>query len=204
MSWGSGESSRETSYDSRFTKPGVVYFAASGDSGGKVIYPSASPNVVSAGGTTINRDASGNFTTETAWSGSGGGKSKYERRPSYQSGVSNIVGTQRGTPDFSFDADPYTGVSVYDSTPCQGMSGWMVFGGTSVSAPAVAGIINLAASTKPGDFAANSSAELTRIYGSLGTDNVRDITAGKAGKFRATSGWDFVTGVGSNLGLGGK
>jgi hypothetical protein len=204
MSWGSSESSRETSYDSRFTKPGVVYFAASGDSGGKVIYPSASPNVVSAGGTTINRDASGNFTSETGWSGSGGGKSKYERRPSYQNVITNIVGTQRGTPDFSFDADPYTGVSVYDSTPCGGMSGWMVFGGTSVSAPAVAGIVNLAASPKPGDFADNSSAELTRIYGSLGTDNVRDITAGKAGKNRALQGWDFVTGVGSNQGLAGK
>ena len=204
MSWGSSETARETASDSHFTKPGVVYFAASGDSGGKVIYPSASPNVVSAGGTTINRDASGNFTSETAWSGSGGGKSKYERRPSYQSGVSNIVGTQRGTPDFSFDADPYTGVSVYDSTPCQGMSGWMVFGGTSVSAPAVAGIINLAASTKPGDFAVNSNAELTEIYNNLKSGNFRDIVAGKAGKNRALQGWDFVTGVGSNQGLAGK
>lgn len=204
MSWGSSETARETAYDSHFTKRGVVYFAASGDSGGKVIYPSASPNVVSAGGTTINRDASGNFTSETGWSGSGGGKSKYESRPSYQHVIRNIVGTQRGTPDFSFDADPYTGVSVYDSTPCQGMRGWMVFGGTSVSAPALAGIVNLAASTHPGSFAGGSSEELTWIYGSLETGNLRDIVAGKAGKFRATSGWDFVTGVGSNQGLTGK
>ena len=199
MSWGSSESSNETSYDFHFTSSKVVYFASSGDSGGKTNYPSASPSVVSAGGTTINRDQNHIFVSETAWSDSGGGSSRYEPRPSYQNAIVDLVGSQRGTPNFSFDADPNTGVSVYDSTPCQGLSGWMVFGGTSVAAPSLAGIVNLAS-----HFYMGSGSELTTIYSNLGTSNFRDIISGSARKFNATTGWDFVTGVGSDIGVGGK
>jgi subtilase family serine protease len=204
MSWGGSEFSTEASYDKRFTANGVVYFAASGDTGGKTIYPGVSPNVVSAGGTTINRDASGNFVSETAWSGSGGGPSKYEPRPSYQTQIVTIVGSKRGTPDFSFDANPNSGVSVYDSTPCQGVSGWLVFGGTSVSSPSLAGIVNLA-----GHFNPDTETELSTIYADYASPtyyptDFRDITSGAAGSYSAKQGWDFVTGVGSNQGLNGK
>jgi kumamolisin len=203
MSWGGSEFSTEANNDGHFTADGVVYFAASGDAGGKTIYPGVSPKVVSAGGTTINRDASGNFVSETSWSGSGGGPSKYEPRPSYQDYIVTIVGSKRGTPDFSFDANPNSGVSVYDSTPCQGARGWLVFGGTSVSSPSLAGIVNLA-----GQFYPNTGAELGTIYAdyaspSYSTD-FRDITSGTAGSYSAKQGWDFVTGVGSNTGLNGK
>ena len=201
MSWGGSEFSSEANNDFHFTHTGVVYFASSGDTGGTQIYPSASPNVIAAGGTTIHRGAGGTFLSETAWSGSGGGPSKYEPRPGYQSGVAAIVGSQRGIPDFSFDADPNSGVSVYDSTSCQGYNGWLVFGGTSVSSPSLAGIVNLAGHVSS---TSTSQTELTTIYGGLGTANFRDITSGKAGTFSAAPGWDFVTGVGSNQGLTGK
>jgi kumamolisin len=204
MSWGGSEFSTEANSDSHMTPPAsasIVYFASSGDTGGVTIYPGVSPNVVSAGGTTIHRDRNGAFTSETGWSGSGGGTSKYEPRPGYQSIVSSIiVADKRGVPDFSFDADPNSGVSVYDSTRCQGLSGWLVFGGTSVSSPSLAGIVNLA-----GHSSANSFAELTTIYKNLGNSaDFRDITSGTAGSFTATAGWDFVTGVGSNQGTNGK
>lgn len=200
MSWSGGEFSTETSFDSHFTTPGVVYFAASGDTGGQNGYPSVSPHVVSAGGTTLNRDGSGNFASETGWSGSGGGPSQFEPRPHYQDSIVSIVGSQRGAPDFSFDADPNSGVSVYDSTACQGASGWLVFGGTSVSSPSLAGIVNLA-----GHFYSNTDNELSTVYSNLGNaSDFRDITSGSAGSFSATPGWDFVTGVGSNQGLTGK
>jgi kumamolisin len=200
MSWGGSEFWYESDYDSLFTTDGVVYFAASGDRGGANIYPSVSPNVVSAGGTRINRDADGTFTSETGWSGSGGGPSRYEPRPEFQDVVSDIVGDHRGAPDFSFDSDPASGVSVYDSTPCQGLSGWLVFGGTSVASPALAGIVNSA-----GHFLDSSATELSTIYGNLGdSDSFRDITSGRAGRFRCATGWDFVTGVGSDQGLDGK
>src|SRR5438445_12741926 len=50
MSWGGGESSTEVGSDSHFQVTGVTFFASSGDSGHGIIYPSASPFVVSVGG----------------------------------------------------------------------------------------------------------------------------------------------------------
>jgi kumamolisin len=200
MSWGGSEFSSEANYDYHFTTKGVVYFAASGDTGGVTIYPGVSPDVVSAGGTSVHRDSNGNFVSETGWSGSGGGPSRYEPRPSYQSGIASIVGSKRGAPDFSFDADPASGVAVYDSTSCQGMVGWMVFGGTSVAAPSLSGLVNLV-----GHFHSSSIEELTTMYTDpMQSTDFRDIISGTAGRFSAKLGWDFVTGIGSNLGLQGK
>ena len=199
MSWGGSEFFTETAFDSHFQGSGVVYFAASGDTGGTNIYPSVSPFVVSAGGTSVNRDGGGNFVSETGWSGSGGGPSAFESKPTYQSGVAG-TGATRSAPDFSFDANPNTGVSVYDSTRCHGASGWLVFGGTSVSSPSLAGIVNLA-----GLFSPNSQMELSTIYGNrTNASDFRDIVSGSAGSFSCGVGYDFVTGVGSNQGLNGK
>jgi len=202
MSWGSSEFSGETAYDSHFSAPGVVYFAASGDSGGKVIWPSASPKVVSAGGTTLNFDSAGNFVSETGWSGSGGGNSRYELRPSFQDIIKSIVGSKRGTPDLSFDANPASGVSVV----WQGS--WYRFGGTSVSTPSLAAIVNLAASSGSngfGGFATSTANELGNVYLYMSAGNdFRDIITGSSGRFGCKSGWDFVTGIGSSWGLFGK
>jgi kumamolisin len=206
MSWGGSEFSGETSYDSHFRKSGVVYLAASGDTGGKTIYPSASPYVVAAGGTTIQRNIDGSFSSETGWSGSGGGPSVYEPIPSYQSVISSVAslaGSNRGIPDFSFDADPNSGVSVYDSISSQGLSRWMVFGGTNVASPSLAGIVNLAGAA--GGFYSSSNAELTTVYNNMTkSSDFRDITSGTAGSYSDGPGWDFVTGVGSDQGLAGK
>ena len=197
MSWGSGEFFSETTYDSRFDSTSIVYFASSGDTGGKTIYPSTSPNVVAAGGTRLTIK-NGSITGETGWSGSGGGPSLYESRPSFQDGLAGTIGSARGVPDISFDADPSTGVSVYDSTSCQGYVGWMVFGGTSVSSPALAGLTNAA-----GHFAAGSASQLTKTYGASWSTNFHDIVGGTAGHYTAVLGWDFVTGIGTPKGLGG-
>ena len=205
MSWGGSEFSSEASNDGHFTHPGIVYFAASGDTGGATIYPGVSPNVVAAGGTRINRNGAGAFVSETGWSGSGGGPSKYESRPAYQDIIQTIVGGARGVPDYSFDADPNSGVSVYDSTSCKGVGGWMVFGGTSVASPALSGIVNSAGSNT------SSAAELSLLYQGVGNNgltinstNFRDILSGTAGSFSGKTGWDFVTGIGSTLTLSGK
>ncbi len=201
MSWGGSEYAGESGNDSYFSGwTNVVFIASSGDTGGKTIYPSVSPYVIAAGGTTLDMTGTrgtAQFANETGWSGSGGGKSSYELRPSYQDSISSIVGSQRGVPDFSFDADPSTGVLVYGPTCSGNATGWMVFGGTSVSAPSLAGIINSASSF------ASTTTELSKIY-SLQPTQYRDITSGRAAKFSATSGWDFVTGIGTPLTLAGK
>jgi subtilase family serine protease len=198
-SWGGGEFPGETAYDSHFTKANVVYFASAGDGPG-AIWPSTSPNVVSAGGTTVRRNpVTGAFLSEYPWDSAGGGVSRYEPRPSYQSGISSLVGNFRGTPDLSFDANPNTGVWVFDSD----IGGWLVVGGTSVSSPALAGIINSA-----GSFFASTNAELTAIYGNRAvTADFRDIPAGFCGPYGGYSGatgWDMCTGVGVVNGKAGK
>jgi kumamolisin len=195
MSWGGSETSSETSSDHYFTQSGVVYFASAGDSPG-VIYPSASVNVVSAGGTQVNRSG-GNYTNQTAWSDGGGGASRYESRPSFQSSISGIVGSKRGTPDFSFDSSGGSPVAVYNSN-CYG--GWLEVYGTSVASPSLAGIINNA-----GTFNTSSNAENTEIYANYtNTSDFTDVTSGSCGTHSATTGWDFCTGVGVDKGLFGK
>lgn len=198
MSWGGSEFSGQGFYDYHFGGPGPIFFASSGDAGGKVIYPSSSAYVVSVGGTSVKTDSFGTWTGEGAWTSGGGGPSAYTARPAWQSGISTLT-PRRGTPDISSDADPATGVAVYDSTPYKGRSGWMVFGGTSVSAPCMAGMAN--ASGVSGATHASTTDFLTALYGRLVAtpSPYRDITTGNNG-YPAALGWDFTTGVGTPQG----
>ncbi len=213
MSWGGSEFSSESSYDSYFNQVGVTFTASSGDSGSGVIWPSASPYVVGVGGTTLPLDSSGTLTgSETAWSGSGGGISAYELEPGYQTSYFANDGTStnshRGVPDVAYDADPSTGVAVYDSTPYSGQTGWFQVGGTSVGAPQWAALIVLAdqtrssgsLSTTPQSSPLYNAASLTVIgIGSYAYD-YRDIISGSNGTCSlctAVTGYDFVTGLGT-------
>jgi len=194
-SWSGGEYSTELSDEATyFSTAGVVYFASTGDSGlNNIGVPAVFANVVAAGGSSIKRKA-GSFTGEQYWTGGGGGASKYEPLPSYQTGVSGITGSKREIPDFSADADPNSGPAMYDADKGNGFSGgWIQVGGTSVSSPFLAGVVNAA-----GKFGASSSAELTMLYADYSNATTykadfRDITKG------ATSckvGWDICTGIG--------
>jgi subtilase family serine protease len=142
MSWGGDERPEEANYDTHFTSSyGASFFVASGDSGASAgpSYPAVSPNVIAVDGTNLVFNPDGSFSSETAWSGSGGGISQYEPEPQYQLsyGVPNANG-HRCNPDVSYNAG--TGVSVYDSTPLDGETGWWSLGGTSAGAPQWAAI----------------------------------------------------------------
>ena len=196
MSFGANEFSGETAYESNFVQPGVVFFASTGDIGGQRSWPALSPKVVAVGGTSLTAPG-GVSWVESAWSGTGGGVSAYFTRPTYQNGVQAIVGTKRGSPDISAVADPATGCAVYAPTSSTA-SAWMVFGGTSLSCPIIAGMYNLS-----GLASGSSSAELTRIYANLGSSSFRDVTTGSAGGNPSKVGYDLTTGVGTPLGLSG-
>jgi len=194
MSWGDPEVSQELSWDKYFMTKGVVFFAASGDSGlGVSIYPGASPNVVSVGGTYFNRDQGGNFVNEVYYTGAGGGDlSPYEPRPAYQNGVANVVGSHRGYPDVASD---------FCCAPIYLEGGWYSVGGTSWASPTFAGIVNAAAHK-----AKSSVIELTAMYRELAYptlyfDNFNDITQGDP---RCTVGFDQCTGIGSPKTYKGK
>ena len=192
MSWGDPEVKSERSWDKFFTTPGVVYLAASGDSGiGVSIYPGSSPNVVSVGGTRFSRDRNGLFVREV-YGGGGGNISPYEPIPSYQSGIASIVGTHRGYPDVASD---------YCCAPIYLDGAWYSVGGTSWASPTFAGIVNAA-----GNKQQSTVDELSWIYGELANPgeyaaDFYDITQGAS---QCTVGWDLCAGVGSARTYAGK
>ena len=186
-SWGGSEFAGESSYDAHFVQSGVSFFVSLGDSGTPAQWPSASPNVISVGGTTLNNIGTPSFS-ETGWSSGGGGCSAYEAANAAQASFSQYVqvncGGQRATPDVALDADPSSGVSVYDSTPYQGQTGWFSVGGTSASSPM------WAAHSADSGQVVNAAA----VYGTNIT--YRDIIAGNNGN-SCLAGYDLVTGRGS-------
>src|SRR5713101_2580342 len=209
MSWGGGEFSSEASNDFHFQVSGVTFFASSGDGGHGLIYPSASPFVVSVGGTTLNIDRFGNLVSETAWSGSGGGISAFENEPSYQTNYPiPSTGGLRGNPDVSYDADPASGVAVFDSLGDQGFKNWIQVGGTSAGSPQWAALAAIANAGRASPLSSTSTTTPTNvaIYNIAKTaysTNFRDITSGTNGSCGSlcTAGlnYDFVTGLGSPL-----
>jgi subtilase family serine protease len=189
-SWGGSEASGESANDGHFSAAGVSFFVSSGDNGTPAEYPSSSPNVVSVGGTTLNFSGS-TLVSETGWSSGGGGCSLYETANASQAAFGQYgqagCNGRRATPDVSLDADPASGVSVYDTTSYQGQSGWFRVGGTSASSPMWAGR----------SAVAGSVVNAATVYGSAIT--YRDITSGNNGA-PCLVGFDLCTGRGSWIG----
>ena len=214
MSWGSGEFSGQTAYDSLFTTPaghlggngqpgGITFVAASGDTGAwsGVSYPASSPNVLSVGATTLNLGAGASYSSESGWTDSTGGFSAVEPAPVLSGcarrSPSGLSYGLRTVPDVAGVGDPSTGVSVYDSFSYGGHSGWFTVGGTSASAPQWAGLIAVAdqglALAGKGSLGNAQSA----LY-ALPSSAFHDVTSGFNG-YSARSGYDLVTGLGTPI-----
>jgi subtilase family serine protease len=206
MSWGAPESQMSSSvinqYESAFgniTTKGIVLLAASGDQGATdgtrsltTDYPASSPEVIGVGGTTLTvKSSSGVYSSETAWSSSGGGYSAKFSEPLYQS-KAGISISGRGVPDVAFDANPNTGVYVYCSPY------WYEVGGTSVGAPNWAAIV---ADSAAAGRALNLGYLYGTVYGNatLYANEIHDILSGNNGSpgYKAGTGWDAVTGIGT-------
>jgi hypothetical protein len=91
--------------------------------------------------------------------------------------------------------DPATGVSVYDTVPYGGGSGWSTVGGTSASAPQWAGLVAVAdqglALAGKGSIA-NAQAAVYQIPSTA----FHNVTSGFNG-YSATTGYNLVTGLGT-------
>jgi hypothetical protein len=188
----SGETTDENTY---FNHPGVAITVSSGDAGYGVEFPAASRYVTAVGGTSLRQASNSRGWTETAWNGAGSGCSAYVPKPSWQT---DTACSRRTVADVSAVADPATGVAVYDSTSYQGRSGWLVFGGTSVSSPIVASVYALTGTTSV------NGANLPYA----GTSSLNDVTSGSNGSCGGTylctavAGYDGPTGLGTPNGAG--
>ena len=206
-------------------KTPILALVAAGDNGYGAQYPSTSPWVISAGGTSVYRKATNDYYySEGCWSGSGGGVSAQETYVTSWTGGNigpwanfqfPIFGqTARVTPDLAFNADPNSGVWFYSQ---YGLGGWAVVGGTSVSTPALASIINrsnnrlgsvfLTPITSGGDYF--NTEENNLIYSQLPTyaaykTNFYDVKTGSNGGPKVGASYDECTGVGTPRGLLGK
>ena len=191
-----GSDASDATYGAFYNHPGKAITVSTGDAGYGVEYPASSRYVTAVGGTSLRTSTSARGWTETAWSGAGSGCSKYNTALSGQSALTGCA--KRAVADVSAVADPATGVAVYDSTPYQGQSGWLVFGGTSVSAPVIAGVYGLAA----------NAASVTNTYPYAHTGSLFDVTSGSNGTCttakwcKAGTGWDGPTGLGTPNGVG--
>jgi subtilase family serine protease len=193
-----GSDASDSSYGSYYNHPGIAVTASSGDSGYGASYPADSHYVTAVGGTTLNKSSStSRGWTETAWSDAGSGCSSYNAALSGQSSFDTGC-SKRAEADVSAVADPNTGVAVYDSFAYQGYSGWLVFGGTSVSSPVIASVFALAGNT----------ASIDNNYPYTHSSALNDVTSGSNGSCstkqwcNARTGWDGPTGLGTPNGTG--
>jgi hypothetical protein len=208
MSFGGPEFYGDSEYDSVFadastSAKGITYVASAGDTGADGTgYPAFSPDVVSVGGTSITTsDSQASYGSETVWNdnygSTGGGYSSVTEKPDYQSQIA-MGGDARVVPDVAFDADPATGVYVYDSSenPEKHLYG---YGGTSVGAPCWAGIIAIADQGRALlglPSLDGPSQTLPRLY-QLPSDAYHDITSGNNDGYSAGIGFDACTGWGT-------
>jgi len=211
ISWGLRDNS---TYDSAFQSAivkGITCFVSSGDSGAanlSVTNSATSQYVISCGGTTITLDGNNQITSEVAWSGSGGGISTVNSLPSWQSGLSTTTKTasstgtptsltMRGIPDMSAPADPTTGYAFYYGGTSSTQGSLAQVGGTSASAPLLAGIwarlSQQLGKRIPFDMSIWYSNRALLFNDITSGDNRNGLTTG----YTTTAGWDPVTGLGT-------
>ncbi len=204
-------------YDSALQSANIPITVSSGDDGyiaadnndgcafGTPQYPASSPYVTAVGGTSLNQTAQASRGwVETAWQysnhqGGGSGCSSFERKPSWQT---DRGCARRTVADVSADGDPRTGLSVYDSYALPaGSSAWGEYGGTSLSAPLIAGIYALAGSPTAAvdGHVWYLSAAVNDV--TTGSNAARATDCPAAYLCNAQAGFDAPTGAGTPAGV---
>ncbi len=182
---------------------GVNVFVSSGDAGSnpdstghspsgptQAEYESSDSCVVGVGGTSLKLNATGAIAGETGWTSSGGGKSIFFTRPSWQTGAGVPAGKNRLVPDVSLTADPNEGAYLV-------LHGHVVqIGGTSWSAPVWAGFCALINEARQKARKPLLSFLNPLLYPLARTPCFRDIQSGNNGAYSAGPGYDMVTGLG--------
>jgi subtilase family serine protease len=200
-SYGTPESTADPGLNSSFyNHPGVAITAAAGDNGYGTLFSAASRFVTAVGGTTLSPENNARGWSETVWDdlsiglgSTGSGCSAIETKPTWQTDT----GCSRRTDnDVAADADPNTGVAVYDTYD---QAGWLEMGGTSAGAPMIAAVYALAGTPTAGTYPSS--------YPYQNTGSLWDVTSGGNGTctpaYLCTGevGYDGPTGWGTPHGL---
>jgi subtilase family serine protease len=204
-------------YKQATTQDGITLLASSGDNGatdfldlqGKTLsptpttsFPTDDPWVTSVGGTSLQR--SGVHFSESAWNQSGGGFSAFFSQPSYQQAlpatVQSLMQHRRGVPDVAGDANPSTGLAIYDK------GHWSTAGGTSASAPLWAALVAIANQMaghplgflNPALYKLEGTAHYQQDFHDITIgNNSANIGTAQVQGYNAVPGWDAITGLGS-------
>jgi subtilase family serine protease len=205
-SYGGPEDNTILAADTHLNHQGIAVTASSGDSGFGVSWPASSQYVTAVGGTTLTKAAgTTRGWTESTWSGAGSGCSAFEPKPAWQHDGGCA---KRTVADVSADADPASGLGIYDtynscgsSAFCdfllaigvaQGADGWVQVGGTSLSSPIIASV-----------YALGTTPVTSGSFPYSHTSGLFDVTTGNngscSGSYLCTAGpgYDGPTGLGT-------
>lgn len=223
MSFGGEEAPGSDPDGGKWAFAGEASLAAVGDASyqgpGYVEYPAAYPDVTSVGGTSLSSDSTATRGFgESAWvkqtcrggstCGTESGCDTSEATPNWQpsaatsacDAIEHDLGESqtggRAYNDISADADPNTGLYVYDTIGgSQGCSTWCIVGGTSLATPLAAAFeaVTAVSGTDSPEWTYDDASLLNDIVS--GSDG--SCPAGAALLCDAIAGWDGPTGNGS-------
>lgn len=200
--------------DPAFSAPGHVYVASAGDNGGGLAncggpqQPCSLSTVVCVGGTHLVRSHDSRGWKESVWNelsnygcggscgATGSGCSIVVKKPSWENDPSCRM---RSEADVSAEASVVTPVAVY-------YSGWTAFGGTSVSAPLIAGIFGRAGNAHAGNGPHNIWANRSHLHDQTVGNNLFARLSGNCASnvhyiCYAAKGYDGPTGLGTPDGM---
>lgn len=204
--------------DPAFSASGHIYVASSGDYGGGLNncggpqQPCSLSTVVCVGGTHLVRAHDSRGWKESVWNelsspscgyggcgAAGSGCSTVVKKPAWQTDPSCKM---RSEADVSAEASVLTPVAAYYS----GYGGWTAFGGTSVSAPLIAGIYGRAGNGHSGNGPKNLWANRSHLYDqTVGSNIYQQISGNCASNVHyicyAAKGFDGPTGLGTPNGM---
>jgi subtilase family serine protease len=153
-SYGARENGFAQAYAGAYNHPGHTIVVSSGDLGYTAAsFPANLATVTAAGGTQLSRAPNGRGYTEQVWNTSGAGAgssgcSAYVSKPSWQHDPNCPGRTVADVSALAWD------IAIYNKD----YGGWIAAGGTSASAPLIAGVFGLAgnaAKARPGDVYAH-------------------------------------------------
>lgn len=200
--------------DPAFSQAGHVYVASAGDQGGGLTdcggpqQPCSLSTVVCAGGTKLVTASGPRGWKESVWNeladdfcsgpcgATGSGCSIVVKKPSWQHDTGCKM---RSESDVSAEASVLTPVAVYQG-------GWTAYGGTSVSAPLIAGIFGRAGNAAKINGPEHVWENHTHLYDqTVGTNVYQPVSGNCASTVKyicnAAKGFDGPTGWGSPNGL---